>query len=81
MTNTCNGCGLSFSTSRGLISHQSARFVTMACRPVRRYEIRKAYGTEDIAAGWDLFDRGEWANRFRTRADAADAVRELSRSI
>lgn len=29
---TCPGCGQSFSGARGLRSHRTARFVTLACR-------------------------------------------------
>lgn len=32
----CPGCGQSFRGERGLRAHQSRRFVTIACRPIRQ---------------------------------------------
>lgn len=31
---TCRGCGATFNGERGLRSHQSRRFVSLACKPV-----------------------------------------------
>jgi hypothetical protein len=32
----CQGCGAWFKNERGLRAHQSGKFVTMACRPIRK---------------------------------------------
>lgn len=32
----CLGCGKTFSGQRGLIAHQSSKFVAMGCKPIRR---------------------------------------------
>lgn len=31
----CPGCGQRFEGTRGLRAHQSARYVTLACRPIK----------------------------------------------
>lgn len=31
----CQGCGMTFKGERGLRAHQSQRFITLACRPIK----------------------------------------------
>lgn len=56
---TCPGCGRSFRGERGLRSHQTARFVAMACRPMvpadvaARVAARLAAADAEIAAAAD----------------------------
>ena len=44
------------------------------------YEVKAAYTMRDgadVRCGWDLFERGHWAQRFATKREAAVAVRRL----
>lgn len=45
----------------------------------KRYTIERAYSPEG-PDGWDLFEDGEWANRFSTRQEARDAMAALKGS-
>lgn len=86
----CSGCGESFDGTRGLRAHQSARFVTMACRPVPapvtpEYVVRKALDGLDRPAGWDVLliagDRTTWCQRFPTRTMARESAAESNRVV
>ena len=41
------------------------------------YRIARAYDGSLRASGWDLFIDDEWANRFRTKREAAEAREQL----
>lgn len=46
----------------------------------KTYTVAKAY-KESGPDGWDLFEDGEWANRFPLKRDAMAAKAELEESV